>query len=428
MVERRIKSVLIIIVATALFFLAQPGHVAAQSCPPTSYLLGQPADTSPSDTNFCAYNLWAVSIEDNTSGYHPCAQRVSTYIPVGVNVSHHVDIVPPATLYMSQLARFRALVWLGNSGSVLPGGFDISDGVLRIDYYDSAGDWYSSSEAELGNYQVVNTWVPGTIYGRAYYNVYLINTTLATDDGNGGFFTVTLRFPHEDYRLMYWKLASVRIGAADDYLEPYCPIPNADLPAETPQPTATVAATWTPHATPTAMTTPWPTSSGTTPWPTWTQTPFFFPEVLAENTPTPFPPVQLAPIVWPTIPTLPAQVSTPTATPDSPTATPGASNTDIIQTIQAQWGAPVEWAEESGETTGVGPPEQVAAALVENVALPVSYARGIMAFTPNAAPYVAWMLIIAGWVGFSIVAKFGAGLFRMLFELIRRVWEALPLN
>jgi hypothetical protein len=80
------------------------------------------------------------------------------------------------------------------------------------------------------------------------------------------------------------------------------------------------------------------------------------------------------------------------------------------------------------DTTGVGNPSALANVVTENVGAPISYIKALGMYMPNAAPVVGVLILMAAWVAFNVMAKPMIGIAKVLLELIRRLWEAIPLN
>ena len=88
---------------------------------------------------------------------------------------------------------------------------------------------------------------------------------------------------------------------------------------------------------------------------------------------------------------------------------------------------PGAWTPDGGDLRPMGP----AATMLEIsslVTLPVSYMLGLADLMPNLAPWLVWFLSLAGLVFFQVVLKVTLQLAAFVFELIRRIWEAVPLN
>jgi hypothetical protein len=145
-----------------------------------------------------------------------------------------------------------------------------------------------------------------SIWGRDYFNAYLVDELLLANTPAGGMIGINVTYGDNDH--VDFTVSSFSISAYGDAAPDYCPIPNAVMPQPTVYPSPTFEATWTPGAaTPTAITTPYPTSPISTPYPTSTPTPFTFVTVPAENTPTSIPPLRLPTLQFttPEIPEIP---------------------------------------------------------------------------------------------------------------------------
>jgi hypothetical protein len=300
---------------------------------------------------------------------------------------------------------------------------------IRIEYYTGSGNLHSYKSTTLSNYPKVSTWWDDGAGINHYYNVYVVDQTLGTDNGAGGFFLIKIDVSELENKSKNYAISSLRVGAYADNMPEHCPIPNANAPQPTPiLPTPTPPPTWTPDPgwqTPTPIYTPLPTSAGTTPQPTPTAEPITFPTTQAEWTPTPWPPYTIPTVAWPTAgPTYMAG--------GIPTLESSGLGLDILaDEISDNWGGALA-SSESGldatitDTTGIAPPETIAVKMVEDISKPIAYAKTIGVYMPNTAPYITAFLWLAAWVVFSRNARLFLSIAVKLFELLRRVWEMIP--
>jgi hypothetical protein len=304
---------------------------------------------------------------------------------------------------------------------------------IRLEYWSQSGNLFSVHQQAITDYTTITTWYDGVGGINHYYNVYLIDQTLPTNDVEAGFFRVFLVFRDESPqpKRRSFGLASFRVGANDDTFPDHCPIPNAELPATPPAatPTGTLPATWTPEPTPsitpTPIITPGATTVNITPLPSVTLTPFVFPTIEAESTPTPFPPLQLPTIVWPTVD---AVTIVPAAATVSST---GGTLDTLADTIDSAWSTPSSFAGDSMSTTvttttGYNAPISLVVSLTQGISLPIAYAKGVADYIPNTSGFLAVLLSLAAWIMFQYIAKYSIQVVVFVFELLRRIWEAIP--
>jgi len=219
-----------------------------------------------------------------------------------------------------------------------------------------------------------------------------------------------------------------------------CAIPGVTSPA-TPTPNWTPTPAGTPASTPIGGT-PYPTSPASTPFPTSTVAPIAFPTTQSEITPTPWgsytmPSISFPSVSFPDIP--PAEVidmGVPTTSPGGtvPTVVSGNSAGLVTRIYQVNdnWAGAVATAEMnadiSQDVTGVGSPAALANVVTQNIGAPISYFKAVLVYMPNAAPYLGVLLLMAAWVAFNVMAQPMIGVLKVVLELIRRLWEAIPLN
>jgi hypothetical protein len=435
MVERH-RTVLILL---AVLLVASVGPVSAQNgaCPPNSWELATPGGTSPDNTKVCAYNPYITSV--TTTDNYPCGQQVTS-----LNISTvaadfwdqaSMSFVPPVNTYLSQIARVKFYIYPFQNlplSDLIPPGLDIAEATVRVEYYTSTGTLYSYTNKPMTDFRKVSTYYDGVGSVRHYYNVYLVDVALATDNGYGGFFVVKVNVANVNAFSKSVSISSFRAGAYSDAMAEMCPIPNASSPQSTPTPPATPTAlpTWTPdpgNPTPTPITIILPTAPPNldTPQPTPTTGQLIFPTIQAEATPTPWPPYSIPPIVWPTAGPTVLAGAVPTLD------TTGLDLSGLADDIQDEWGGALA-ASQSGldgsitSTTGIASPDSIALEITEGIGKPISYVKTVEVYAPNLAGYIRRFLYLAVWVVFSRNARFFLSIAVKLFELIRRIWEMIP--
>lgn len=454
----------LIILGLLLLALLVPATAYAQdgSCPPNTVTLGgAPQGFGSAITDTCATSLsfqWIV--DDTVNNHYPCDQFIYTdadnlYAP---DTWEKVVLINDPTRWLSNIAHIRFYIYTvveyaGQPGALIYPGLALhDDDQIIIEYFDSSGNLFFSYGEPASYYHWGATYF--TLNGiNHYYNIYRVDQFIDTDDGYGGYFRVSVDQPSFQgtafHPVRAWGLASVMLGSLFDYLEPWCDVPVTMPATATPPPTPTIAATWTPSgSTPTPYTTPGATNPATTPQPTWTPTVFIYPTLPAESTATPWPVPQLQPLVFPTleVPTL------------APIATPAPVTVGISTTIQAEeratttwdmfsgsidiatrWATPVAWSLDSFDTdtgydsgiSGTVPLSSTAGAFgaaLGSITYPVRFMRTVAAYMPNT-----WRIIVIVFGMFLVIfgntiAKLAVTIISEVINIIRRVWEAIPLN
>lgn len=433
LLERARKFLIPVIVLLAAV-LAAPDRAAAQNgaCPPNSYLTITPQGTWPSDVSVCSYSPGLVVAWNDILDWFPCDQQIRAFHGnLFAPDTLYVVYVPDENQYYGSQVRFKALLFGAVQFAfppVPPPGWTLDNAYVRVQYFNNNGILSWGSYQKASTYAYIDTQVEG-----GYYRVYLIDETMGTYSGQGGYIRFGLTYePDEDQVKRNWGISSVRIGNYYDTMPEHCPVPNANLPnpPTPPYPTSTLPPTWTPNPTagtptPTPITTPQATAVGGTPPPAWTPTPFSFPTVPAENTPTPWAPVSIPTIAWPTLP--PTVVVGVIPTIDT---TLGGIDA-LVETLNDDWQPSVDFGAsaidlDNADTTGTGSPNAIISEITALVSVPVSYVKAIGTYLPNTAPYVAFLVLMASWVPFNMMAKFGLTILSRLFELIRRIIELIP--
>lgn len=463
---RKKRRLFVVIVFIAASILIAQKQVMAQSgaCPPNSYLLGNPADSWQSSTKACTYNQLVVSLLDDTLDFYPCQQWVNVLVwNVGQVIQDSVVYVPPAAQFLSQTARVRFHLWfipVNPFQNLIPPGPEYDTLPVKIEYYSSNGNLMSFSVHPLGDYTKISTWWDDGAGINHYYNVYIIDQTLYTDNGAGGFFKVRL-LTTEDNRPpngYSWAMSSWRAGAQGDYMPELCSIPNASLPGPTPHPTGTIPPTWTPNATPspTPIQTPGATSIGTTPVPTWTPTAWVWPTLQAEITPSPWPHMSIPTVQFstPGIPVVdPVTGSAPAIpTPDPVSIGSLASGIELVVTrwfTSTNYGLglgevlPIQQAYTSGITStyiisgAIAPTRTIIAANAGTVGgvlvgIPVyigeavGYWKMLGQLLPSFWPLLSGIIIYFFVVVFILLLRFGVHTAIALSEWLRRIIELIP--
>lgn len=349
-----------------------------------------------------------------------------------------IVFVPPVSYYLSQQAHVRFLLFNASkdigAGNFPGDPFDFPPGTtVNISYVGDDEVHLDEVNQTITSYTQVKTWYD-TLIGNIYYRVYLVDAYLNTDDGYGGYIRVGVNFPDpDDYN--YWGLTSFQVGAAGDALPGHCPFPNTEWP-QTPAPTNSLPATWTPNA-PNGTITPYPTINytpqatavGGTPYPTPNAIPIIFPTLPAQPTPTPWPVKRMPRVNYPDIP--PANNNIQLGGIETPD-TSGIDLGSIADGIENDWQGSTDFAEETldfnnpDSTGGIGTPNELAASLVTDIGKPIGYVKAIASFMPNAWPFVLFLIGLAAWIVFNITAKFSLSIVAKSFEIIRRLIELIP--
>lgn len=309
------KRLLSLFVSLVLFVsLTSSGQAQSGACPGETILAGAISGSYPDETIACYHLTFLSTFLPETNDSFPCgvAMRWDHRIVTGQDAerSELLFYVPPAAWYYGQTPRVRFIVsTYPNDYALTPAGADDLDlATLGIYYYADENGYYSSQRRVIGQYTKITSWGHSLLIGRDYFNAYLVDELLLADTPAGGMFGIDVTYGDNEH--VDFTISSVSISAYGDAVPDYCPIPNAVMPQPTVYPSPTFEATWTPGAaTPTVITTPYPTAVSGTVYPTSTPTPFTFVTVPAENTPTAISPLQLPTLRFstpemPVIPTL----------------------------------------------------------------------------------------------------------------------------
>lgn len=445
MVLERYHPHLVVVLVAALIgvvALATPAPALAQfgACPAGSVPLPAPADTWPHTTIACSWDLRVVSIMADNSWDYPCAQQLihqRRRDSQGQWIADPIIMVPSLANDHGQLGRLSFLLFNYtdslDANIFFPPGRHLDGAELHITYQDRFGQvttlhravtdypWTTSSNFNLLDLQT-------------YRKVYLVDERIDTRwDGVGGIFYVYMTFPSENNVDVYsWGIASWQSSAAQNNFPEHCAIPNAPgihTPTPPPTPTPPATPTGTIEATPTPTQTPISTPEATAPASTlvatWTPTPIVFPTTRSESTPTPWLPVTLPTVHWPTPrPT--------TIWADSG----GGDDTDLglgglVNTINNAWQPAIsnmdDWADpNSTAATGNVAPVETALEMAHNIGRPVAYLKAVSEYMPNAGPYIAYLLMLVGFVAFNVMSKFFLSLSARIIEIIRRILELIP--
>lgn len=450
----RVHTVLAAVLAILVAVLAWPRPAEAQNgaCPPGSHQItapGAPHGTWPDTMIACSYVDHLYGVDDPDDEY-PCEQQVLLDMNDAWLTTWSFIFVPDTNQYYGQFVRlsFYFFTYM-NTGEPI----DLHDWRLRIRLYDHNDQLTTERLTRLGDHRRVTTWRNDSVlpWVRHYYDVWLVDLNIWQGDNadeRGGYIRITPVAP-EGESVLLWRalglaIASFHFGSFYDTFPEHCAIPNASVPY-TPVPATPTnpPPTWTPvpgaTATPTPIVVPGTPAPGATRQPTLTPTPLVFPTIRSEITPTPWATVVLPTIAWPT--PRPTVLLAMPGDPGDPGDGDGgiadallglASNVadDFDQPMDqlANLTDPGAWtASGAGDVGAMGP----AATMLEVsslVTLPVSYMLALGELMPNLAPWLTWFLSLAGLVFFQVVLKVTVQFAAFVFELIRRLWEAVPLN
>jgi len=434
---------LVMVAITSATARAQNG-----TCPGYTSPIGNASGTWPSTAVACR----PVDPVENTTyalptlGGYPCGQAYGVHTVYSIlEITTGTDggffyITPP--VWSTDYLRVR--FYLTDRLDLLPGVIvnrDIGPATVTINSYTSTGSFVAAKSMYITNDSNVQQIEVPAQYQWSSYTLYLVDTTIAASAG--GWLRVQLQTA-EPAGVIDWALSSVQVGKLSDYdqFPAMCAIPGVGSPA-TPTPNWTPTPAGTPYATPTAgVGTPYPTAPAGTAYPTTTPAPVVFPTAQGEATPTPWqvytmPSISFPSVNFPDIP--PAQVidmgiatqeagggPVPTLASSDPSDT-----VTRIYAIRDDWAAAVATSQAAASVdtdTGVGSPAALAGVVTENIGRPISYIKALGVYMPNAAPFVGALILMAAWVVFNVTAKPMIGVGKVVLELIRRLWEAIPLN
>lgn len=284
-------------------------------------------------------------------------------------------------------------------------------------------------------------------YGGAVpHEVVIVDTHIAA--APGGWIRIQL-LTHEPRAGIVYGYSGIQIGPYSNYnsFPDMCPLPDGNPATPTPSfgtstPTPTPTGTFVP---PTATTigTPYPTAVPGTPMATHPPpAPIIFPTAPSEPTPTPWrsytmPPINFPSLSFPAIPTRVNMAVTPGAG-GNPGPMPTVSIGDGSDAVTRIWQIVDDWQETAdqaraavdvdADVTGVGSPSSLAGIVTNKIEVPVSYGKSFILYLPNTAPHLVAIFLMAAWVIFNVAARPLIGIAKVVFELIRRLWEAIPLN
>lgn len=311
--DANMKQKISFCIALVLLFVSLlPANAQAGACPGETILAGALAGSYPAQTVSCYYLTFLSSFVPEANESFPCGvgMRWNHRVLSGYDAekSEAVFYVPPASWYYGQTPRIRFIIsTYPNEYSLNPAGAeDLDLATLGIYYYADGDGYYSSQQRQIDQYTKITSWGSASLTGRDYYNSYLVDELLLTNTPAGGMIGISVNYNENDH--VDFVISSFSISAYGDAVPDYCQIPNAVMPQPIIYPSPTFAATWTPGAaTPTAITTAYPTAPAGTVYPTSTPTPFTFVTVPAESTPTSIPPLQLPTLQFstPQIPEIP---------------------------------------------------------------------------------------------------------------------------
>lgn len=423
--------------------LVRPAQAQSGSCPPGSVQLTTPHGTWPDSTIVCRQYITAFATEIDIAEFEdfPCDQQLR-FTKSLFSSSPKAYYVPDPSVPMGQAMRVEFWAWwLRSPNAWSPPGE--GEALLHIRFYDQNRVFRYYKKIDLSDYPYITGTYTQLIYDLEFYAHFIsFETAHFGTDLTEGYVEVYPEItvqPLGDSYDMY--ISSWKMARSSETLPEACIPPGwTSLPTATPIPTTTATPTPTPTGvyTPTATAT-WPVSLPTSPGGTITPpaipttTPIVFNTVMPENTPTPFPPLSIPTLNIPAVnfPTVDAVTIVPMAVGTITTTNTGLG--DLADTINNDWTSSVN-AATSGlsttitTTTGISAPIAMINTLTQSLSVPVSYAKAIPAYMPNTSPFILWIFLIAAFVVFVVTSKFLVQAVVFVFELIRRIWEAIPLN
>lgn len=435
-----------------LFILVPDTSAQSGNCPSWTNEIGTAGGTWPGSTKACEDASLSNHVAVSGAANHPCDQQYRFYNLIYGAFQQRkpiLYIVPPDGYDLGSLVRMKFMIYQDpvDFGAAMP-----ENTTIHLKFYDAGGVLKGGTSIPLHNSDDV-TIIAAVWDGPVVdfvYDVYIVDTAISVGTGNhaGGYATMMVD-PGQIYETYY--VASIQSGSYWDTFPMSCtsddwnPPPTPTLMATwTPQPEATPDGTTTPGATavPGSTSTPvsFPTSVNGTAFPVPTEAPVVFPTIPSESLPTPWPPYTIAPISFPAIPTTVGMSvdnggddgngggAVPTLQSNDPS-----SMVTRISAVTEGWQESVDFGIAAADpsissTTGLAAPANIVPVISENIGLPISYFKTLMVYMPNAAPYLAVLLLMAAWVLFNVMAKPMIGIAKVVIEIIRRLWEAIPLN
>lgn len=477
-------SLLILVLLAAGAYFAPVANAQNGLCPAGSYQLTTPTGTYPAGTLLCwpiEFSVgFAISIRDNST--LPCGQYVEMDSGIYAGLFYpRLVVVPPEDHYFGTKPIIMFWVWLSDSGKPLAPG----DAKINVTFVQGVEETYKETIDlyDYPAYQAFYTTAGGNTTGYSPIFVYLeIDSPEGDILQNGTIFIqpqVNMQFPNilDPYSV---NIASIKLGRDYDGLNMpgMCPIIPEDPPiyAPTATPNPTLPATWTPNpgatATPAPNNTPQATAAGQTVTPPYlptataitfgvitpqpTATPYTIPTLAPMETPNPAVIPSLQPIQWPTlsVPTLRPLTTPPplvVTVQNEFQATTEAQQTVIWSwagesgDVATRWAEPVQWADdlfdvwsEDGNaafytveltaTDSISNPVQSAQAAVSKAVYPVRFVKTLQLYAPATWPLVSTVFISAMLMLFTLFTKLAISIIATVIEIVRRVWEAIPLN
>lgn len=439
----------VITLASVVLVVFVPERVQAQSCvtPVPSYALTTPNGFYPSGTQVCTSDAFGAGIFQDAD--FPCGEYVSVFPnPILGNL---IWLYPP---------DYPENVHVGVSFYITMTSYDPEQTDNTPIYlglvYDN-GDYFQITMIDLENRPYATIWDVFNLLPVRIYSVDIPDVTVI--EGSPDPIGFVLGFVDAD-ELFAYGVASFRFGVS---LPEGCTIPGTEITPTPPVlPSPTLPATWTPNASGTPAPTFTPQPSTPTPGPTGTgfiptntpyvtRTPISFPVINSEPTATPWPLPTLADIVFPTVDfpdvlaidtPVPVTVQVTNTTVISSQATLTWQMVDEANAIATRWAVPIDFAQESLGSDGLGDfsgyaitgtvpvsntSENFGLAL-SAIVYPVRFLRTIQIYMPNT-----WILVLVIIGCFLIIVattiiKFGMAILGDVVAVIRDIWEAIPLN
>lgn len=443
---KKLAALLFFIFLAGLAFPPPPAHAQAGFCPSgvspdggvwVTYLVDTPAGTFPANSLICVSNSVNQYTIDNDS--YPCGQQVYSVSNLfGVApINYPIYLIPPVDHPVASPLRLE-FIWhraWSISSTVAPYmdkiGFDIRyvNQFGQVEYQEV--NWLATSDS------LTLVMMQSGLY-RAEAVIADLLIPIATDNG---YIRIEVMFDVEndwDYPIVYggYHWTSIHLGRADLVFPAHCPLPGAPLPpTATPQATATPNPTGTPTSTPPAAI---PTSPPATIMPPPTRTPVTFQQMPAEPTATPWAIPTMANLIFPT----PAGI-----TPAAPLileqqGTIVSGWNDELNYIEGAWATPAArawgfidmWSPDyqpPAPITGtevISTPVQTITDGMANITLPIQLMKSVRIYAPNLWPLVYFAFLIVGIMIAVSFTKFAVAIVTTIIEIVRRLWQALPLT
>jgi len=453
------RRLTLLLIPLLFVWLALPGQAAAQvnQCPEGTYQVTTPGGTWPGTTSVC--------LSDSN---HGGAHSYDSYLCGSWNY-----IFPEFWSYTLPTLYFVPGIDVGPGANIKfmaamdnpyhPFGampFDLEEGDVTIDikwYYGPSNFLLWMTTIDLASQpMVIDYWNDYLGLPRPYpvYFIYQETPLWTGINTSYTYFTVDVLYSSRirSFDLgagVAFQISSWQANRYDVPFPDYCSLsapaqPTPTVPPPTPTPTPNGSPTPTPLPTQPVYPTSAPPTIIVTPPPTFT--PVTFQQIPAEPTATPWSIPTLANLTFPT----PAPINTPEAalvltaqvmTVPAQRATVAAGWMDDINFIEGVWATPAARSMGMFETWSEPPDDVVITAthtitnpvtgiyfLVQNITMPVRMVKSVFIYAPNLWPLVLAVMISASIMIITVALKFGVGLVATIIEIIRRLWEALPLN